>query len=78
MNNDTIYVTGEHPFFVKNKGWICVKDLNKGDILISHDNIVPIIQSKSKILWKNNVYNIEVNPNHNYYISNYKILIHNK
>lgn len=30
-----IEVTSEHPFWVKQKGWVAVKDLQEGDILIS-------------------------------------------
>ena len=33
----TIGTTAKHPFYVRNKGWRCVKELETGDELCSHD-----------------------------------------
>jgi RHS repeat-associated protein len=78
-SNETIFVTAEHPIYVIDMGWIKVKGLKVGDVLKSFDGkakiaILEIQEIKSPIT----VYNIEVDTNHNYYITNSTILVHNK
>jgi intein/homing endonuclease len=44
-NVNLITTTSEHPFFVKNKGWVEAKNLKKGDVCLkddSTDGLLPI------------------------------------
>ena len=81
VNNTVIEASTEHPFYVKSlDGFKIVrsKDLKVGDVLFdSNGNIYPItdITITNSI---NNLYNIEVENNHNYYVSNSNILVHNR
>ena len=76
---ETVNVTAEHPFYVVEKGWVKVKDLQTGDILKSSDSKTTIKISSIKIISEAvTVYNIEVDGNHNYFVTSSTILVHNK
>jgi RHS repeat-associated protein len=77
--NETINVTAEHPFYVVGKGWIKTKDLQAGYILKSSDNKATVKVNVVKELSKTvTVYNIEVDGNHDYFVTSSTILVHNK
>ena len=77
--NEVINVTAEHPFYVIGKGWTKVKDLRKGDVLKSSNYKATVKINTVKELSKAvTVYNIEVDANHNYFITGSTILVHNK
>ena len=78
FKTDTVYVTSEHPFYVKNIGWIPVKDLKVNDILINSNKEDVVISNVTKVDESTTVYNLEVEENHNYFITDDKILVHNK
>src|SRR5690606_12581327 len=79
VDAETIYVTAEHPFYVTGKGWIESKDLQAGYSLKSPENNTVMKISRVKSLSKTvAVYNIEVNGNHNYFVTGSTILVHNK
>jgi RHS repeat-associated protein len=76
---EKIKVTGEHPFYVIGKGWTKARELLKGDWIKSMNNekgleVLSSIQNNKDIT----VYNIEVDGNHNYFVTQSKILVHNK
>jgi RHS repeat-associated protein len=75
--SETILVTSEHPFYVIGKGWMKVKELNKNDAFysLSKDVRITLIEEVHISL---EVFNIEVSENHNYFVSNSKVLVHNK
>ena len=76
---EIINVTAEHPFYVAGKGWIKVKDLQVGDVLKSINNNSNVKISSIKVVEEVIiVYNIEVNKNHNYFVTGSSILVHNK
>jgi hypothetical protein len=75
---ELIQVTAEHPFFVEGKGWIKVSELMPGDKLKTSAQGSEVIESINKISGKVTVYNIEVDGNHNYFVTDKKILVHNK
>lgn len=79
-SNKTIHVTGEHPFFVLNKGWTKVKDLrvNYELKLQEYGGKTDVLGIEMENREEIRVYNIEVSKNHNYFITNDKILVHNK
>ena len=78
ISNETILVTEDHPFYVREKGWVKVKDLILGDVIFlenkSYENVISI----REIPWDDKVHNIEVAKHHNYFITRLKILVHNK
>jgi hypothetical protein len=77
--NEVINVTAEHPFYVIGKGWTKVKDLLKGDVLKSSNyNATVKINAVNELSKAVTVYNIEVDANHNYFITGSTILVHNK
>ena len=78
VNNQLIYTTEEHPFYVINKGWINAEKLKFNDKLLSIKTGPTNIQNISKRNNKTYVYNIEVEDNHNYLITEEEILVHNK
>lgn len=78
IGSEEIYVTGEHPFYIENEGWVRVKDLEIGNVFLSISEERMILKSKEIICWKNKVYNLEVGGFHNYFITKNKILVHNK
>jgi len=77
-DSQKVYVTAEHPFYVEGKGWIKVRELKVGFGLKtkggSTEYIINITISKQTEM----VYNIEVEGNHNYFVTNSRILVHNK
>lgn len=76
--DEIIQVTAEHPFYVEGKGWTTVKELKVGDRLKTSSQKVRVIKSKEQLFTRVTVYNIEVDGNHNYFITHSKILVHNK
>lgn len=74
----SVSVTGEHPFYVKNKGWVKVNDLKTSNVLVNSDGDEIEIDSIKMTNKKTEVYNIRVNGNHNYFVTKRKVLVHNK
>ena len=73
--NDNIKTTAEHPFFA-NGAWVKAGKLKQGDILLTQEEKEETITSIEAVDEKIIVYNIEVNPYHNYFANGY--LVHNK
>lgn len=72
-----ITTTNEHPFFVKNKGWVKAKNLSKNDVCLTDDNSDSTLTSVKKYEKECKVYNLlNVSNNHNFFAN--KILVHNK
>ena len=79
FGSDTVYVTAEHPFYVKNQGWVKVCNLRIGQLLVTSDEgKEPEIEMIEKLNEKMTVYNITVEDNHNYFVGNQRILVYNK
>jgi len=77
-NVGKIMVTAEHPFYVEGKGWVKVKDLQPGYILKTKNNSKERIISNIRYERPETVFNIEVEGNHNYFVTSHSILVHNK
>lgn len=71
-----IECTPEHPFYVGGK-WVEAKDLKAGDRLYLKDGSKLEIAFIQKNVREQEVYNFEVEDNHNYYVSDKQILVHN-
>jgi hypothetical protein len=74
-------VTPEHPFYVENRGWVAVENLNINDICITNN------KNKLKLLSKIfdseliPVYNLEVDIDHTYFVGDDPencLLVHNQ
>ena len=77
----TIRTTGEHPFYVRDRGWLCASDLNIGDQLVSHEGqwiAVQQIKDNGSIA---TVYNIRVAVDHTYFVGDvdwgFSVWVHN-
>lgn len=79
IEKDYIECTTEHPLYEKNKGWINAIELKEGNILVTEDGIEKRIEKIETSKNNNfiNVYNFEVEDNHNYFVGNNKVLVHN-
>ncbi|WP_288376997.1 SpvB/TcaC N-terminal domain-containing protein [uncultured Chryseobacterium sp.] len=76
VGDQKIEATPEHPFYVDGK-WVQAKDLTINDKLYSKNGVLLTITSISKQNRNEKVYNFEVEENHNYFVSNKEILVHN-
>lgn len=76
--NEIINATSEHPIYVIGKGFTKVKDLQIGDVLKSFDNTIVRVSKITELNKAATVYNIEVDGNHDYFVTKSKILVHNK
>jgi hypothetical protein len=77
--DDTISITttSEHPFFVKEKGWVTAKSLQEGDVCMKDDKTDITVISVTESVNLHTVYNLlSVSENHNFFAN--KILVHNK
>ncbi|MFE6968223.1 polymorphic toxin-type HINT domain-containing protein [Isoptericola sp. NPDC057653] len=77
-----VTTTDEHPFMVRNMGWIFARDLQPGDILVTPDGTVTL--DRIDIEHRDpgdavTVYNIHVETHHNYYVlaGDLPVLVHN-
>lgn len=79
--SDTNYVecTFGHEIYTTNKGWTKAYYLETGDKLLDSNNneIIVIKNEKLKNSGTVTVYNFEVDGNHNYFVGNHNILVHN-
>ncbi|MEE3719725.1 polymorphic toxin-type HINT domain-containing protein [Tumidithrix elongata RA019] len=77
IEGDVISTTGEHPFWVADKGWVKAKDLEVGSLLQTEDGRVIDIDKIEKREGQFEVYNFNVEGFHTYFVSELGILVHN-
>lgn len=77
-DNQKIFVTAEHPFYVEDKGWVTVKNIVVGAILKTINASIERVKDIRSENYEGKVYNIEVEGNHNYFVTSSNILVHNK
>jgi hedgehog/intein hint domain protein len=75
-NGSTIEVTPEHRFF-SNGVWIPIEELNVNDTLQLKDNSIVVIENKIIFPTFVEVYNLEIEDNENYYVTEEGVLVHN-
>ena len=73
--NGNIKTTSNHPFY-SNGDWVDAGELSVGDKILHVDGLEHTVESIENYDDTIDVYNIEVDGNHNYYAENY--LVHNK
>lgn len=79
VNSENIDTAENHPFYVEGKGWVAAGYLVIGDKLRSQNGEIKVVEDISieKLNEAIKVYNLEVEDNHNYYVSNNEVLVHN-
>ncbi len=77
-NGKEIKTTSEHPFYVVDYGWKTVRELSKDDVLTSSTQDTFIISEIKIVRESMKVYNFEVGATHNYFVTEFYILVHNK
>ena len=75
-NDTTLEVTPEHRFF-SNGEWIPIEELNVNDTLQLKDNSIVVIENKIIFPTFVEVYNLEIEDNENYYVTEEGVLVHN-
>ena len=75
-NGTTIEVTPEHRFF-SNGEWTPIEELNVNDTLQLKDNSIVVIENKIILPTFVEVYNLEIEDNENYYVTDEGVLVHN-
>jgi intein/homing endonuclease len=76
INGEIIGVTGEYSFYVVGK-WKEAKDLEVGDEIFSYYKNTGKVSDISVLMNNIEVYNFEVEDNHNYYVGRVGVLAHN-
>ena len=81
VNGEVIESTSGHEYYEVNKGWTSAKDLQKGDVVLNSNNEEVVVEKVETTVFTgtelNTVYNMEVEDNHNYYVGENNILVHN-
>ena len=75
-NGTTLEVTPEHRFF-SNGEWVPIEELNVNDTLQLKDNSIVVIENKIIFPIFVEVYNLEIEDNENYYVTEEGVLVHN-
>lgn len=77
MDGEVISTTGEHPFWVPDKGWVEAKDLQVGSLLQTEDGKIIDCDRTLRREGEFEVYNFKVEGFHTYFVSDLEVLIHN-
>ncbi|SDZ26990.1 polymorphic toxin-type HINT domain-containing protein [Thermoactinomyces sp. DSM 45892] len=78
IGGEVIQTTDEHPFWVIGEGWVPAKDLRKGDLFETDKGKKLSVDKIVKKKQKATVYNFKVKDFHTYYVSDLKVLTHNR
>ena len=79
MNGEEIVTTVDHPFYVKNQGFIKAGELIVGDELLDVNGNVLLVENFDVELTEEpvKVYNFEVEDFHTYHVGRLGVLVHN-
>lgn len=81
IDDKTVEATSEHRFYIISESgneWLPIKDLKVGNVLINSNGDTIVINKITSRKIEETIYNIEVEDNHNYYVTESEILVHNK
>ena len=80
QKNPTKTIEISYLIYINNKGWIEAKDILENDEVLLYNNIIGIVIKKELQILDHyeTTYNFEVEDNHNYYVSDENVLVHNK
>ncbi|WP_159887522.1 polymorphic toxin-type HINT domain-containing protein [Paenibacillus puerhi] len=77
-NQTTIEATGNHPFWVEDKGWVLAEELQVGDVLLRSNETRISIEHITVENRQETVYNFEVADYHSYFVSELGVWVHNE
>ena len=79
MNGEEIVTTVDHPFYVKNQGFIKAGELIVGDELLDVNGNILLVENFDVELTEEpvKVYNFEVEDFHTYHVGRLGVLVHN-
>mgnify|MGYP004611806929 CR=1 FL=1 len=79
VNGEEIVTTVDHPFYVKNQGFINAGELAIGDELLDSNCNVLLVENHSVELTDEpvTVYNFQVEAFHTYHVGKCRLLVHN-
>ena len=79
VNGEEIVTTVDHPFYVKNQGFIKAGELIVGDELLDVNGNVLLVENFDVELTDKpvKVYNFQVEDFHTYHVSGFSVLVHN-
>ena len=79
INSEEIITTVDHPFYVKNQGFVKAGELIVGDELLDVNGNVLLVEKFNVELTDEptTVYNFQVEDFHTYYVGGFRILVHN-
>ena len=77
IGNETIEATPKHEFYIVDKGWVRAYALQEGDYIYGEPSKKIEKIEKKEHYEPINVYNLVIDGNHNYLITNYGVLVHN-
>ena len=79
VNGEEIITTVDHPFYVKNQGFIKAGELIVGDELLDVNGNVLLVENFDVELTDDSVkvYNFQVEDYHTYHVSGLGVLVHN-
>ena len=79
VNGEEIVTTVDHPFYVKNQGFIKAGELIVGDELLDVNGNVLLVENFDVELTDEpvKVYNFQVEDYHTYHVSGFGVLVHN-
>ncbi len=75
-NGQSLEVTPEHRFFCGGE-WVPIEELEVGSTLQTRNNEYLVIENKTIVFKFVEVYNLEVQDNENYYVTEEGVLVHN-
>ena len=78
INSEEIITTVDHPFYVKNQGFIKAGELIVGDELLDVNGNVLLVENFDVELTEKpvTVYNFQVEDFHTYHVSGFGVLVH--
>ena len=79
VNGEEIVTTVDHPFYVKDKGFVTAGELKIGDELLDANGNVLLVENFDIELTDKpvKVYNFQVEDFHTYHVSGFSVLVHN-
>ncbi|WP_227498530.1 polymorphic toxin-type HINT domain-containing protein [Synechococcus sp. PCC 7336] len=77
IGTEKISCTPEHPFWVKGRGWVRASQLTVGAVLQTRAGKSVSIDAVHKRDETTNIYNVEIDGLHTYFVSDLEILSHN-
>lgn len=77
LDDETLTVTGEHPFWTRDRGWVSAARLLEGDELFTSAGGWVRVSGGTWVARPTTVYNFEVEGIHTYFVGDLGVLAHN-